>query len=294
MSAMQQLIEHLQQRTGQVLQSPCLNNVGGGDINQAYRLQASGVNWFVKVNQAELQEMFVAEAAGLEELAQTGAVRTPGVITCGSFQSQAYLVLEYIELQSLRGQGQAKFGQQLAQLHRIPQKSFGWQRDNTIGSTAQSNKLCNDWVVFWQEQRLGKQLEFAANNGYTGALQVKGEKLLERLAEFFGGHQPQASLLHGDLWGGNVAADEQGRPVMFDPACYYGDREVDIAMTELFGGFAKDFYAVYQAEFPLDSGYQIRKSLYNLYHILNHLNLFGRAYLGQACGMIESLLAELG
>ena len=166
--------------------------------------------------------------------------------------------------------------------------------ENTIGSTPQHNNRHDDWVEFWRQERLGRQLQFAAGNGYGGVLQSQGEKLLERFQGFFQDYQPQASLLHGDLWGGNAAADGRGNPVMFDPACYFGDRETDIAMTELFGGFGAEFYAAYQAEYPLDAGYKVRKTLYNLYHILNHLNLFGRAYLAQANNMIEGLLAELG
>jgi fructosamine-3-kinase len=162
--------------------------------------------------------------------------------------------------------------------------------DNTIGSTPQHNNRESNWVRFWQKQRLGKQLEFAADNGYGGQVLRLGEKVLEKVPVFFSDYQPAPSLLHGDLWGGNAAVTTQGEPVMFDPACYYGDREADLAMTELFGGFGRDFYAAYQTIYPLDSGYAQRKTLYNLYHILNHLNLFGRGYLGQATAMMERLL----
>ena len=178
-------------------------------------------------------------------------------------------------------------------MHQQPQAYFGWHIDNTIGSTPQHNDREHDWPTFWQQQRLAKQLTFAANNGAGGSLQKKGQKLLENLAVFFDGYTPIPSLLHGDLWSGNAAADEQGNPVMFDPASYYGDRETDIAMTELFGGFNTDFYSAYQAEYPLDSGYKVRKTLYNLYHILNHFNLFGGGYQSQAESMIDILLAEI-
>jgi fructosamine-3-kinase len=291
---MQNLIPHLEQETGQPLKNPRLTSVGGGDINSAYKLQAEGVIWFIKLNRADLQDMFAAEAAGLEELAATGTVRAPAPLWFGRFQRQAYLVMEFIDLKSSGPQGLSLFGRQLAQLHRLRQPWFGWGRDNTIGSTPQFNTKHADWVEFWRKERLGRQLQFAAENGYIGALQSRGERLLARLDSFFTEYQPQPALLHGDLWGGNVAADSQGNPVLFDPACYYGDREADIAMTELFGGFCADFYAAYQEEYPLDVGYKTRKTLYNLYHILNHLNLFGSGYLGQAKGMIESLLAELG
>ncbi len=290
---MQSLIQHLEQEIGQLLKNPRLTSVGGGDINSAYKLQAEGVTWFIKLNQANLLDMFAAEAAGLQELAATGKVRVPAPLHFGRFRQQAYLVMEFIDLKSSSPQNLSLFGRQLAQLHCLRQPWFGWSRDNTIGSTPQFNVKHADWLDFWRQERLGRQLQFAADNGYTGVLQSRGEKLMVQLDGFFTAYQPQPALLHGDLWGGNVAADSQGNPVMFDPACYYGDRETDIAMTELFGGFRSEFYAAYQDEYPLDVGYKTRKMLYNLYHILNHLNLFGSGYLGQAKGMIDSLLAEL-
>lgn len=290
---LQPLIRHLAQSTGQNLAEARLTSVGGGDINSAYRLQSQGIDWFIKVNRAELADMFAAEAVGLTELAGIGAVRVPNVVGHGQHQQQAYLVLEYIELRSLSADAAAQFGEQLARMHIQPQAYFGWTIDNTIGSTPQYNPRYHDWVEFWRDQRLGKQLQFAAENGHRGALQKQGEKLQERLTGLFDSYRPQPSMLHGDLWGGNAAADSLGTPVMFDPACYYGDREADIAMTELFGGFGREFYAAYQAHYRLDAGYPVRKTLYNLYHILNHLNLFGSGYLSQAVRMIDQLLAEL-
>jgi len=288
------LLQHLEQATGQALQNPVLRPVSGGDINSSYRLQADGVNWFIKLNRAALKEMFAAEAAGLQELAATKTIRIPQVIQTGKFQQQAYLLLEYIELSSLSRRSASLFGQQLAQLHRLRQPWFGWHRDNTIGATPQFNSRYEKWPDFWREQRLGRQLQFAAANGANRATLNQAEKLLARSNEFFTDYQPQPALLHGDLWGGNAAADQQGNPVIFDPACYYGDREADLAMTELFGGFGQDFYVAYQDDYPLDAGYPVRKTLYNLYHILNHFNLFGGGYLGQAGSMMGRLLAELG
>lgn len=293
MVALQPLVSNLQTQTGQSLNNHRLSIIGGGDINSAYRLQAANIDWFIKLNRASLAEMFVAEAAGLRELADIGAVRVPKLICVGEFQQHTYLVLEFIELGSLHSRSASLFGEQLALLHQQPQAYFGWPIDNTIGSTPQHNTKCDDWVSFWQQQRLGQQLQFAAANGYRGALQTQGEKLLENIGAFFSDYSPHPSLLHGDLWGGNAAANTLGQPIIFDPACYYGDREADLAMTELFGGFSRDFYAAYQAKYPLDSGYKTRKTLYNLYHILNHLNLFGNGYLNQANSMIGRLLAEL-
>lgn len=287
------LIQHLQQFTGLSLNNHTLKSVGGGDINAAYRLQADGIDWFIKLNRAALSAMFTAEAKGLNEIAASGQIQVPKVVCHGQHDGQAYLVLEYVQLLAMRGNSARLLGQQLARLHKIQQDFFGWSIDNTIGSTPQHNRRDNDWVRFWQQQRLGKQLQFAAANGYTGGLQKKGEKLLEKIPLFFNTYKPQASLLHGDLWGGNAASDSQGNPVIFDPACYYGDREADIAMTELFGGFSADFYAAYHGEYLLDSGYKTRKMLYNLYHIINHLNLFGSGYQYQAETMLDQLLAEL-
>ena len=268
------------------------SSVGGGSINSAYKLDAKDQVVFIKTNQASLLHMFEAEAQGLQELRELNCVRVPNVICLGQTDGHSYLAMEYIELGSLRGPASTLLGQQLAQLHRQQQGYFGWHIDNTIGSTPQHNERNHNWVEFWQQQRLSKQLFFAARNGFNGSLQKRGQKLIEKIDVFFANYSPQASLLHGDLWGGNAAADPQGNPVIFDPASYYGDRETDIAMTELFGGFNNDFYAAYQAEYPLDSGYKTRKTLYNLYHILNHLNLFGGGYLSQAESMIEQLLAD--
>jgi fructosamine-3-kinase len=178
-------------------------------------------------------------------------------------------------------------------MHRATKQRFGWDRDNTIGSTPQHNAEHADWVTFWSEQRLGFQLDLAARNGYRGRLQKRGDLLRQQLGALLE-HSPVASLLHGDLWGGNIAYAADGQPVIFDPACYYGDREADLAMTELFGGFGGTFRAAYEEAWPLSPGYPVRKQLYNLYHIVNHLNLFGGGYLSQAESMIDRLLAELG
>ena len=291
---MDDLIQQIGLTTGKNLTHHRLTPVNGGDINSAYQLQTAELNWFIKLNRADLLDMFIAEAEGLQALAATNTVQVPQVISVGSHQRHAYLILNFIPLKALRGQSAITFAQQLAQLHQQPQAYFGWHRDNTIGSTPQFNQRHQEWPSFWQQQRLGKQLQLAADNGYLGNLQKQGEKLCQQVPAFFKSYQPQPALLHGDLWGGNVAADTQGQPVLFDPACYFGDRETDLAMTELFGGFNADFYAAYNAAYPLDTGYKTRKNLYNLYHILNHLNLFGTGYLQQAQQMINQLLSELG
>lgn len=267
------------------------HSVGGGCINAACRLEDGNRRYFVKLNDAPLLDMFEAEAEGLREIARTNTVSVPQPVALGTAGAQAFLVLEYLELGG-RG-GADALGHELAAMHRCSAERYGWHRDNTIGSTPQSNRYCDDWVRFWQEQRLGAQLELAAHNGYRGSLQQKGQDLLRRIPALFTDYSPGPSLLHGDLWSGNWAVSGDGQPVIFDPAVYFGDRETDLAMTELFGGFGPAFYAAYNEAWPLDAGYPVRKLLYNLYHILNHLNLFGGGYGSQAESMMGRLLAEI-
>jgi len=287
------IVRRIEDVTGASLNAYRLSAIGGGSINTAYKLQTEKHAYFIKLNQPQLISMFEAEAQGLEEMRGLNCIRIPEVICHGQADGHSYLVLEYIELGSLRGNAAQKLGRQLAQLHSHTQDFFGWHIDNTIGSTPQYNDREHNWITFWQQHRLGAQLNIAAKNGFSGRLQNTGQKLLENIPHFFDSYTPKPALLHGDLWGGNASADSQGNPVIFDPACYYGDRETDIAMTELFGGFGADFHAAYQAEYPLDSGYKTRKTLYNLYHIINHVNLFGGSYLSQAETMTEQLLSEI-
>jgi protein-ribulosamine 3-kinase len=285
--------ENIERATGQAFQIVSIQPVHGGDINAAYRLQSSDKTYFVKLNRADLLAMFEAESAGLQEMAKTQTLRVPDAVVCGTTAGQSFLVLENIDFGRSSQASDRLLGRQLAQMHRPKQPFFGWYQDNTIGSTPQSNGQSTDWLAFWREQRLGFQLQLAAAKGYCGRLQSKGEKLYIAMPGLFQDYQPYPSLLHGDLWGGNASVDRSGNPVIYDPACYYGDRETDLAMTELFGGFGRDFYAAYQEKWPLKTGYPVRKIFYNLYHILNHLNLFGSGYLGQAESMIDKLLSEL-
>jgi len=264
---------------------------GGGCINQAMRVHYGDESYFVKLNTASRVDMFVAEALGLRELQGSQTLQVPEPVCWGDDGESAWLVLEDLEL---GGRGDmAALGEGLAAMHRVTRQQFGWDSDNTIGSTLQVNTCNPDWVAFWREHRLQFQLELAARNGHGGRLQSQGEKLLEAFPALFTDYSPKASLLHGDLWSGNFAFTRAGEPTIFDPAVYYGDREADVAMTELFGGFGSDFYAAYRADYPVDAGYGVRKTLYNLYHILNHLNIFGDAYRLQAYRMMDTLLSEL-
>ncbi|WP_041064134.1 fructosamine kinase family protein [Thiolapillus brandeum] len=291
MSAWQQITDHIRDASGEPFQPESPRSLGGGCINTAVRLSDGNRHWFVKLNQASRLDMFEAEFLGLQELAAAEAIRVPLPLCTGTADGQSYIVMEFIPL---GGSGSnASAGEQLAALHRHQAEAFGWQRDNTIGSTHQPNDWTADWVDFWRKHRLGFQLEEAARKGLGSHIQRLGENLLERFSVLMD-HDPAPSLLHGDLWGGNLSHDDQGNPVIYDPATYYGDREAEIAMTELFGGFGAAFYDAYNSSWPLDSGYATRKTFYNLYHILNHANMFGGGYVGQAQRMMERLLADLG
>ncbi len=287
------ITRHISEVTGVAFENVRQRGVGGGCINSAFVLTDGERQYFVKTNRAALAPMFEAEFAGLNEIAQTATIKAPRPLCSGKAGSLAYLVMEYLPLGGGGPRGIERLGENLAAMHRVTWKYYGWFRDNTIGSTAQSNQPSDDWAGFWRDRRLSPQLNLAAKNGNGGRLQQKGELLLAKLPAFFS-QQPAPSLLHGDLWSGNYAITQDGEPVIFDPAVYYGDRETDLAMTELFGGFPAAFYAAYNNAYPLDDGYRLRKTLYNLYHILNHLNLFGGGYGAQAERMIENLLSEAG
>ena len=238
-------------------------------------MRIAGVRRFLKTNDIHYADAFAAEADGLLALRNAG-LRAPAVIAHGEVSGQAYLLLEYLDLRT--GGDFAELGRMLANAHRKPGPRFGWARDNYIGSTPQLNGWGEDWAEFWRERRIRPQAERAGVQVNLDAV----DRLLEN-------HRPQPSLLHGDLWSGNAGFTREG-PVVFDPAVYYGDREADLAMTELFGGFPGEFYQAYNQTWALDEGYARRKHLYNLYHLLNHLNLFGGGYLGQ----VKAALTLLG
>lgn len=281
---------HITRVTGQPFQAKSQRSVGGGCINTATALADGQQTYFVKLNQAAQVAMFEAEAAGLEAMVATQTIRVPQPVCWGTVQNSAYLVLEWLELGG-RGDGNAwaAMGRNLAAMHQATNPNgFGWKLNNTIGSTPQPNPWTPDWVTFWQNQRLGFQFQLANRRGGFFPNQ---DRLLHTIPHLLDGHHPQPSLVHGDLWSGNAAITRSGEPVIFDPATYYGDREVDLAMTELFGSFPADFYRAYNEAYPLASGYQQRKVLYNLYHILNHFNLFGGGYDSQANRMIDQILS---
>lgn len=282
-----QIAEHISQ-TQPKFNIASHRSVSGGCINQGYAVSDGKSTYFVKVNEATKIEMFVAEALGLKQMAQTNTIRVPKPICWGVADNFAYIVLEWLNLAATNNSWQ-QMGQDLAAMHRSrSSKGFGWEQNNTIGSKPQINNWTTDWVEFYTTHRLGYQFQLAKRKGGNFPQQ---EELLAALPQLLS-HQVQPSLVHGDLWGGNAACTEEGEPVIFDPATYYGDRETDIAMTELFGGFPAAFYSSYNKAFPLQPGYEQRKTLYNLYHILNHFNLFGGGYASQANRMISHLLQK--
>ncbi len=297
---------HISEATGETFSIDNRRSVSGGCINQGYAISSSARTYFAKINQASQVAMFEAEALGLQQMGETQTIRVPQPICWGTEGNSAYIVLEWLDL---RGGGGDRvweeMGRKLAQMHKyirphppllrggeevdsaILRRCFGWDINNTIGSTAQINNWTADWAEFWAEHRIGYQLKLASNRGGNFS---RGESLLAAIPKLLEGYKPQPSLVHGDLWGGNASVTAAGKPVIFDPAAYWGDREVDIAMTELFGGFPATFYRGYNEVWLLDSGYEKRKILYNLYHVLNHFNLFGGSYESQANQMINRIL----
>ncbi|MCP9931698.1 fructosamine kinase family protein [Cyanobium sp. AMD-g] len=282
--------------------------VGGGCIHSAWRLElADGSLLFAKTNAASALPLLEAEAEGLQSLslaAEEHGLLVPVPLACGLSGPVAILVLSWLNLEGGRFAAPAlhwrRLGAALAGLHRhsltLPcaagdrgGASFGWPRDNVIGSFPQRNGWDDDWGRFFVERRLAPQLEHLASSG-TPLRQA--ESLLERAGQWLADHRPDACLVHGDLWSGNAAITASGQGVIFDPAVYRGDREVDLAMARLFGGFPEAFYEGYTEAWPLPSGHEFRRDLYNLYHVLNHANLFGGSYLGQGQGQINRLLSR--
>jgi fructosamine-3-kinase len=304
--------------TGEKFSIDNRRSVSGGCINQGYAISSSSSRtYFAKINEASQVAMFEAEALGLQQMRATQTIRLPEPICWGTEGTCAYIVLEWLDLGGRRGDlTWQEMGRKLAEMHKyIPpspplliggedvdsallrvskevdpvllRRRFGWDINNTIGSTVQINNWTANWAEVWAEHRIGYQLKLAKSRGGHFP---QGERLLKLIPELLAGYEPKPSLVHGDLWGGNAGVTSAGEPVIFDPAAYFGDREVDIAMTELFGGFSAAFYRGYSQVWPLDSGYEKRKTLYNLYHILNHFNLFGGSYESHANQMINRIL----
>lgn len=268
-----------------------ISPVQGGDICNAYKIESPSETYFLKTHQPTMHAMLECEATNLSAIAKTNTIKAPQVISCGQTTSYSFLLLEYLDF--VNTGSHAAFGMGLAYLHQHGADYFGWDQNNWIGSTTQPNDKNEDWLVFWRDMRLGHQVDLAKSNHAPRALIQHCEKLLSDISALYEGYEPKPSLLHGDLWSGNFSFIERDSPVIFDPACYYGDHETDLAMTELFGGFNHDFYSAYKEHFPIDYGYRVRKDFYNLYHILNHFNLFGGGYADQAERLCLKVLSEI-
>lgn len=266
--------------------------VGGGCINSATRgVLANGQQIFVKSNTQSPPGMFTAEAAGLTALGQApGGCRIPRVL--GVSESPAVLILEWIESGAETTQSQSAMGRGLAAQHRVTRPMCGFDAgDNYIGSTPQPNPDESDWLTFYRDHRIVFQQKLLRQKGgCSAALERAIDRFCDRIADFMTVDDEQHALLHGDLWGGNKMTDSQGRPVLIDPATYFGCREADLAMTQLFGSFGSRFYDAYNDAFPLQPGYLERRDLYNLYHLLNHANLFGGGYASQALNTLDRYL----
>ena len=259
------------------------DRLSGGDINKAYALTLNtGDKIFMKANAKSNAAFFTAEAAGLTAIASTKAISTPKIICTGTDDGEdvgySFLLLEYIKSSGKIKTYWETFARELAAMHKADVgKEFGFSQDNFIGARPQQNTPAGSWISFFRDQRLAPQFK-AADSYFTPADRIKITKLLDNLDRFL--IEPeQSSLLHGDLWNGNVMCSSEGKAMLIDPACYVGHREADLAMTELFGGFPQTFYDAYKEAFPLQPGYEERRDLYNLYQLLNHLNLFGPTYL---------------
>ena len=285
------LEQHVNRNLSRPLHIETLTPVTGGSICRAYKVRSGTKACFLKTHEPHMYPMLQSEADNLRAIADTETLRVPHPITHGNTDTYSYLLLEFIELRP--GGSSATLGRLLAGLHRHTQGDFGWHQDNWIGTAPQPNARCPDWISFWRHRRLAYQLELAKRNHACHSLLENTERLLCDFDVLFERYSPSPSLLHGDLWSGNYAFEANGRPVVYDPACYYGDRETDLAMTELFGGFSQEFYDAYTESYPLDRDYPVRKDFYNLYHIMNHFNLFGGSYAQQAEQLCLKVLSEI-
>ncbi len=262
----------------------------GGSINQTQVLKlTNGERVFMKQNSNPPTNFFLAEVKGLRLLAQAkSGPKIPKPIALQSGSRPTFLLMEYIENSAEDNKFADRLARALAELHRMSQNHFGLDHDNYIGSTPQKNDLEKDGIIFFRKQRIDFQRELARKAGLLPvSTDKKLDSLCDNLKDFLNISGQRPALIHGDLWSGNYFPDSQGNPCIFDPAVYYGLREADIAMTELFGRLPQRFYDAYNEAFPMNPGYQERKDIYNLYHLLNHLNLFGSSYLSSVQQIVK-------
>lgn len=281
MSWKESVIKSLSDKFDQPTELLFIDPVGGGSINDTYRLSTTGGDFFIKKNSAStFPEMFQKEVRGLEILGNAEELKVPEVVDCFEEGDDALLVMKFIRSAAKKENFWEEFARLLAQLHRNTQPQFGLDHDNYIGSLVQTNTTHDTWSDFFREERLEPQIRSARDTGYLNRSLVNAfDRFYNRLQQLFPGEPP--ALLHGDLWGGNFMTDESGDPVIIDPAVYYGHREMDLGMSMLFGGFDRKFYDAYDRYFPLEPGWQERMDYCNLYPLLVHVNLFGGGYVRQ-------------
>ena len=262
-------------------------SVSGGSINQAFRLETDQSVYFLKLNRGPAaKRMLSTEARGLQRLREANAIRIPEVLAQDKTTAYAYLLLEMIAPGPRDAVFWERFGEQLAQLHRQTNATFGWEEDNYIGSLPQPNGQHGSWAEFYREERLLPQLNMAvkANALWPGA-SAQFDQLFDKLPVLCPEEPP--ALTHGDLWGGNFLSAANGDPVLIDPAVSYAHREMDLAMSKLFGGFSPAFYEAYEAHYPTALGFDERVAVYQLYYLLVHVNLFGGGYVGSVRAAVE-------
>jgi fructosamine-3-kinase len=282
---MADIVERIENFLGEKISSE--HSLGGGCIANARRIEMeSGKSYFLKSYSHGGSAILRNEANGLKELRKAAAIRIPEVIMC----DDTFLLTEYIESGYRIKNFSEVFGKQFALMHRYKGKRFGFYEDNYIGATPQINRpQYNNWIEFYWENRLMYQYRLAEKNGYASDELKEGYRILEeKIHDIIGGSEEEPAVMHGDLWGGNYMIDEKGEPCLIDPAVYYGHREADLAMTMIFGGFDARFYSAYNEEYPLPEGWEYRSDIYKLYHIMNHLNIFGTGYYSQALRLINS------
>lgn len=265
------------------------DSLSGGCISNAYKVTfEDDLSCLIKINEHSPADMFIKEAHGLQELQKANAIKVPDVILC----DEGFILLEFISIGTKQKNFFKEFGRKFALLHKFTADEFGFYEDNYIGSSPQLNinddKTKKNWTSFYFNKRLLYQFKLAEQNGYAdSSLRDAFIKIENKIESILGGSEEKPSLLHGDLWSGNYMADENGEACLIDPAVYYGHREADLAMTKLFGGFSQLFYDSYNESFPLREGWKYRENIYMLYHVLNHLNLFGSGYYAHALSLMK-------
>lgn len=256
---------------------------GGGCIGDSYAAEdTNGIKYFVKSYRKT--GIVAAELVGLSELTKTGVIKVPTVIA----SSETVLVLEYIESSTPNRSFYENFGHELAEMHKTVNSSFGFTQNTYLGTYLQDNRRLASWSEFYIEQRLAPQFELALKKGTLKSKKV--DSFLREAVSYISDGNIKPSLIHGDLWSGNFMVGSNGEPVIFDPAVSYSHWELELAMTKLFGGFKESFYHAYHEVNRKTEGYAIREDIYTLYHLLNHLNLFGTSYLSQVSHIIDKYI----